>query len=307
MKKALSVALLLGLLTTCIAATAQEEITVPELFEREIAAMEEAFGGVQAFMAELIGEVKGNMADIDELQAGLGVLRDYTDAIATELGGAQEKIAALQSEDEALMARIQSLKSGLDELTAFAEECCARLEQMILRNREEFTTALEGLAADLAQLESRFSDWAEDYAAFKQIVLDDLAAIHISVDHLGMALDDLQMRVQCLEDEDVGSFKRKVIELERNMAALSIKVDNNRTKLEGFDHALASLTTDIELNASGLLSAMSLIEDHEARLALLEQGPADDDLEQRVSSASTLALLALLAGIGALVWSFVGG
>jgi len=310
MKKALSTALLLALLAAMsLASSAQEDIAVPELFEREIASMEEAFGGLRAFMAELIGEVKGNMADIDELQAGFGVLSEYADAIALELKGALEKIAGLQIGQAELQGRVLTLESDLAELSAFAEECCHRLEQLILRTREEFATAIEELGADLATLDQRFTRWAEDYAAFKEIVLDDLAALHGDVDGLNITLVNLEMRVQCLEDEDVGSFKRKVIELERNMAALAIKVDNNRTKLEGFDYALASLTTDIELNGSGLLSAMTLIEDHEARISTLEGGDSGrlDEIQQQAESAQMLAIVALLAGVGALVLGFLGG
>jgi hypothetical protein len=116
----------------------------------------------------------------------------------------------------------------------------------------------------------------------------------------------LAIRIQLLEDEDVGSFKKKVLELERNMAALSIKVDNNRTKLEGFDHAFAGFASDIELNASGLLSAMSLIEDHEVRIAAMEDGSTVAALQEQVNSLYFMAILGLLAGLGALIWTFVG-
>jgi chromosome segregation ATPase len=295
MKKALSVALLLGLLSASVAGAAQDDISVPELFEREIAAMDEAFGGLRAFMAELIGEVKGNMADVDELQAGLGVLRDYTDAIAADLNKAQDKIAALEIAEGELREWGSILEAGLAELQA----CCAQLEALL----ETSTMAIGEISGKLEALKERFDAWADDYAAFKQVVLDELAVLHD-----GMAA--LEIRVQCLEDEDVGSFKKKVIDLERNMAALSIKIDNNRTKLEGFDHALASLTTDIELNAGGLLSAMTLIEDHEARLAAIEaeeDGGALDEVRQIAQTAQTVGILALVAAVGALVMGFLVG
>jgi chromosome segregation ATPase len=343
MKKALSVALLIALpALLLVAGTAQEEIAVPELFEQEVAAMEEAFGGLRAFMAELIGEVKWNMSDIDDLQAALAALSDFTEAIAIELKTAEGKIVGLQAGvaelgdgQEELRLRVVALEAGLAELSAFAEGCCRQLEAMIQlqgeelqgamqRNREELQGAMqrnreeleglihanradiEALIAELARLEQRFNRWAEDYAAFKeefqafqQIVLDDLASLHDDIDALAI-------RIQFLEDEDVGSFKKKVLELERNMAALSIKVDNNRTKLEGFDYAFAGFASDIELNASGLLSAMSLIEDHEVRIAAMEDGSTVAALQEQVNTLYFLSILGLLAGLGALIWTFMG-
>ena len=69
MKRALSVAVLtaLSLLVFLFIGFAQEEgaPAVPELLEQELDAMEAAYGGLTIFMAELITEVKGNMADID--------------------------------------------------------------------------------------------------------------------------------------------------------------------------------------------------------------------------------------------------
>ena len=117
----------------------------------------------------------------------------------------------------------------------------------------------------------------------------------------------LAVRVQILEDQDVGTFKKKVLQLERSMSALSIKIDNNRAKLEGFDQAIASLASEIETNRSGLLANMNLLEDHEIRISGLEGGAQLAALEEQVNTLYFISIVALLAGIGALVWGFLGG
>jgi len=328
MKKALSMALLIAMPAVLfVTGIGQEEPPVAELFEQEVAVMQEAFGGVQAFMMELISEVKMNMGDIDVLQADAQELRDFAEALAIELKSAEGKIVGLQNSvselganlvqlgegQEQLRARVVALEAGIAELSAFLEDCCRRLEMLIASQRAEIDAAIaeilaavDELAGRLALLEERFTHWAEDYAVFKEECSAFRGAVSADLLSLHEDIDALAMRVQILEDEDVGSFKRKVIELERNMAALSIKVDNNRTKLEGFDHAFGSFASDIELNASGLLSALSLVEDHEVRLMALEDGSVVAELQEQVNSLYFMSILGLLAGLGALIWSFLG-
>ena len=73
MKRALSVTAVtaLSLLVFLFVGYGQEEgaQAVSELLEQELSAMEATFGGLQELMGELIHEIKGNMADIDELDA----------------------------------------------------------------------------------------------------------------------------------------------------------------------------------------------------------------------------------------------
>ena len=90
------------------------------------------------------------------------------------------------------------------------------------------------------------------------------------------------------------------------MSALAIKIDNNRAKLEGFDHAIASLAGEIEASKSGVLANMSLLEDHQTRLMALEAGTMLADLQDQLNTAYFLAIVGLLAGVGALVWGFMG-
>ena len=200
---ALSLLLLLPVMVCAQDGSGGEIEAIPELLKQELATMEAIFAGMQSFMSELITEVKGNMADIEALDA-----------------------------------------------------------------------ALRDLDADLRATEKR--------------------------------VDDLSIRVEKLESEELGTFKNKVLELERSISALSIKIDNNRNKLEGFDQAITDLHGQIEAATGSVLTSMTLLEDHEARLSALEGGTLLGDLQDQVSSVYVIALLALLAGAGALIWSFVG-
>jgi len=295
MKKALSIALVaaLSLIFFLAVVHAQEEgggEAVPELLEQELAAMETVFEGLELFMGELIGEVKGNMSGIVRLDEDSKNLREILDAVTLELKAAEGRIVSLREDinkmsnlQQEFKVRIIALEAGLSELSAFCDK---------LSVKADVTTE------DLAKLKESYAALAADYSAFKVAILADISA-------LKKGHEDLVARVQKIEDEDVGTFKKKVLELERTMSALSIRIDNNRAKLEGFDHAIAGLANDIEANKSGILANMSLLEDHEARLIALEDGTMVADLQEQVSTLYFLAIIALLAGVGALIWGFM--
>lgn len=285
MKKALSIALVAAL--SCVlflpVVYAQEEgaeEAVPGLLEQELARMESVFNGLEDFMGELIGEVKTSMADIDILEEDAVDLREVLNAVTIELKAAEGRIASLRDDvtkmgvvQQEFQVRITALEAGLSELSAFCEALAAKVEIT---------------AQDVA-----------DLLEFKAVAAADISA-------LKRCCEDLSIRVQALEDEDVGTFKKKVLELERSMSALAIKIDNNRAKLEGFDHAIASLAGEIEASKSGVLANMSLLEDHETRLMALEDGTMLADLQDQLNTAYFLAIVGLLAGVGALVWGFMG-
>lgn len=296
MKKALSIALVaaLSLIFFLTAVHAQEEgggEAVPEQLEQELAVMETVFGDLESFVGELIGEVKGNMAGIARLDEDGKNLREILDAVTIELKAAEGRIVSLREDVDKMSnvhqefkVRIIALEAGLSELSAFCDELSAKVDVT---------------AEDLVKLKESCDALAADYSAFKVAILADISA-------LKKGHEALVARVQKIEDEDVGTFKKKVLELERTISALSIRIDNNRAKLEGFDHAIASLANDVEANKSGILANMSLLEDHEARLLALEDGTMVADLQEQVNTLYFLAIIALLAGVGALIWGFMG-
>jgi len=297
MKKALSIALVaaLSLIFFLAVVHAQEEgggEAVPELLEQELAAMETVFGDLQSFIGDLVVEIKGNMADVEDLFGETRNLRDMLHAVSIEIKEAEGKIVGLRDDvdrmagvQQEFKVRIIAVEAGLSELAAFCDELSAKADLN---------------AADIAALKESCDALAADYSAFKGAILADISA-------LKKGHEDLVARVRKIEeDEDVGTFKKKVLELERTMSALSIRIDNNRAKLEGFDHAIAGLANDIEVNKSSILANMSLLEDHETRLMALEDGTMVADLQEQVSTLYFLAIIALLAGVGALIWCFMG-
>jgi chromosome segregation ATPase len=303
MKKALSIALVGALSLFLFLATgyAQEEVTVPELLDQELAALDAVFGDLQSFMGELVVEVKGNMGDIDEINYRIDDLKDVVQAISVELRAAEGKIIGLREDVDGMVEiqqetqiRLVVLETGLSELSAAFAECCARLEAEIAGTQANLAALTDQVAALIAD----YNTFKGEYAVFKEATIADISMLQKGQE----ALAD---RVQILEDQDVGTFKKKVLQLERSMSALSIKIDNNRTKLEGFDQAIASLASEIETNRSGLLANMNLLEDHEIRISGLEGGTQLAALEEQVNSLYFISIVALLAGIGALVWGFL--
>ncbi len=292
MKRALSVTAVtaLSLLVFLFVGYGQEEgaQAVSELLEQELSAMEAIFGSLQALTGELISEIKGNMADIDELDARIEDYKDIVTAVSVEIKEAEGKIVGLRADVDALaetqqelMVRVVALEAGLSELSAFVDQLKALLDLDI---------------ADLAALRGEFDALAADYEPFK-------AAVYADISMLQGQFGDLAARMQALEDEDVGTFKKKVIELERSMAALAIRIDNNRAKLEGFDHAIAGLSEQINVELQDWSANQALEMDSlEARLAALE----DSNIQTQIDTLFFISIVALLAGVGALIWGFLG-
>ena len=332
MKRALSTAAItaLSLLVFLFVGYAQEEAatSIAELLDQELAAMESAFGSLEAFMAELIGEVKGNMGDIDAFNAKADDLRDIVTAVSVEIKSAEGRIIGLRADVDALgetqqelKVRIVALEAGLSELSTFVDELSARLtvtdaDLGILR--EEFDTLI-----------TDYGVFKEAFSAFQVSVYGDIDSLRDSMytdlDNLSttvygeisgmktgfaadislfsITIDDLALRVQLLEDEDVGTFKKKVIDIERNMAALAIRIDNNRSKLEGFDHAIAGLSDEMLATRESVIAAnQQLLSEYDARLVALESV----DMQSQIDTLYFISIVALLAGVGALIWGFLG-
>lgn len=366
MKRALSVAVItaLSLLVFLFVGYAQEEspISIAELLDQELAAMESAFGSLETFMAELIGEVKGNMGDIDAFNAKADDLRDIMIAVSVEIKTAEGRIIGLREDVDALgdtqqelKVRIVALEAGLSELSAFVDELSARLtvtDADLDMLREEFDTLIadydifkdafaafqvsvygdidtlrNSVYADIDMLKSEVLGSIDTLTTtvygeisglqtgvygeldmFKSDIYGQLTALEdgfsADISLLSLTVDDLSLRVQALEDEDVGTFKKKVIDLERNMAALSIRIDNNRAKLEGFDHAIASISNEMAGTRDSVIAAsQEVLAEYDVRLLALESG---NDLQTQIDTLYFISIVALLAGVGALIWGFLG-
>jgi len=365
MKRALSITAVtaLSILVFLFVGYAQEEgaTSIAELLDQELTAMESAFGSLETFMAELIGEVKGNMGDIDAFNAKADDLRDIVTAVSIEIKSAEGKIVGLREDVDAqgetqqeLKVRIVALEAGLSELSTFVDELSARLAVTnadLGMLREEFDALIadydifkeafatfqvsvygdidalrDSVYADLELLQAEvFGDLEElgitiygeisglqtgvygELDAFKTDVYAQLTGLNdgfsADISLLSMTIDDLSLRVQMLEDEDVGTFKKKVIDIERNMAALAIRIDNNRAKLEGFDHAIAGLSEEMMATRESVITAnQELLAEYDARLLALESV----DVQSQIDTLYFISIVALLAGVGALIWGFLG-
>jgi chromosome segregation ATPase len=295
--------------------------TSSDLLKQEISSMESVFGNLQSFMAQLVTEIKGNMAGVSDLNTNLSDLHDVVNAITVELKSAEGKIVGLQDTvqkmggvQQATQDRLAKLESSLSTLSDYAHNCCDNL-----------STHLASLTDQVNQLLSQYNASQQDYAAFKKSITGDISALDnrvtalenediagfkssttADISSLKAGQADLDTRVKALESEDVGTFKKKVLEMERSMSALAIKIDNNRTKLEGFDQAFAGLSGQIQANQAAIAKNEKAISAQEARLSSLEGGSQLQDLKDQVSTLTFVSVVALLAGIGALVWGFLG-
>jgi len=343
MKRALSVAVVttLSLLVFLFVGYAQEgvERNIAELLDQELVAMESAFGSLEVFMAELIGEVKGNMGDIDAFNAKADDLRDIVTAVSVEIKSAEGRIIGLRADVDALgetqqelKVRIVALEAGLSELSTFVDELSARLMVTgadLGMLREEFDTLItdygvfkEAFSAfqvsvygDIDSLrDSMYTDLDSltttvygEISGLQTAVYSDLTSLEdgfvADISLLSLTVDDLSLRLQALEDEDVGTFKKKVIDLERSMAALAIRIDNNRAKLEGFDHAIANLSDEMVGTRDSVIAAnQEVLAEYNTRLMALESV----DMQSQIDTLYFISIVALLAGVGALIWGFLG-
>lgn len=344
MKRALSVTAVtaLSLLVFLFVGYGQEEgaQAVSELLDQELSAMEATFGGLQELMGEMITEIKGNMADIDELDERIEDYRDIVTALSVELKQAEGRIVGLRDDVDALSdvqqelkVRVVALEAGLSELSAFVDKIKATLDGDIAN--------LAALRGEFDTLAEAFSEHMVEFDAFKTAVHGDIDALRNSIyadlgtleDNLVASLASLEenvfaeitamrdkssadismlqnqvgslnSRVQALEDEDVGTFKKKVLELERTIAALAIRIDNNRAKLEGFDRAIAGVSDQVDgALQEWTTSQNEVLNSLDQRVLALEE---DTDIQTQIDTLYFISIVALLAGVGALIWGFLG-
>jgi len=333
MKKALSITVVtaLSLLVFLYTGFAQGEgaKAVSDLLEQQLSQMEAAFGGLETFMGQLVREVKGNMADIDTFTAKVGELRDMVTAVSVEIKSAEGKILRLRQDVDAMAAvqqefkmRIQALEAGLSELSAFCDDLRDRLS-VARGDLNALRTAFDAWVADYEAFKAEYRGFREailaDIEALKAGIYGDLNALRDSI-YADMAAleqtltsditmleaqqEQLTARVRALEEEDVGTFKKKVVDLERAMAALAIRVDNNRAKLEGFDYAFADLSEQMASMRGEVLKANEeFLSKYELRLQAVED---DTQLKSQIDTLYFISIVALLAGVGALIWGFLG-
>ena len=268
---------------------------------------------VSALEEELASLTAQQQECCDALEAAIALAREELQASIDEHAATLQ--AAILTTNEELQAAITKTRSDLESaleqlemmLSSAIQDSHSELAASIASARSDLESAITEVVANLGLLEEEFAAWLEDYTAFHDDYGVFREAAMFDISELQGQVDNLFLRVQSLEDEDIGSFKLKVLELERNFAALSIRVENNRTKLEGFDQAIADLVFGIEENSAAIQSTMSLLEDHDSRLLAVEDGTMVAELETQLGTVYFISILGLLAGVGALAWTLLGG
>ncbi len=268
---------------------------------------------VSALEEELASLTAQQQECCDALEAAIALAREELQASIDEHAATLQ--AAILTTNEELQAAITKTRSELESaleqlemmLSSAIQDSHSELAASIASARSDLESAITEVVANLGLLEEEFAAWLEDYTAFHDDYGVFREAAMFDISELQGQVDNLFLRVQSLEDEDIGSFKLKVLELERNFAALSIRVENNRTKLEGFDQAIADLVFGIEENSAAIQSTMSLLEDHDSRLLAVEDGTMVAELETQLGTVYFISILGLLAGVGALAWTLLGG
>lgn len=242
-------------------------------------------------------------ARVDALEGGLTELASFCDLLKSRLDVGESDLEKLRSEFDAL---VDSFGAHMADYTAFKGNVGKELGAL----ESDFTTAFEGLRTELyAGMDALQSGLYGELDAVRAKLSDNIVTLEstFTADYtlLEARYGELAIRVKTLEDEDVGSFKRKVLDLERSMAALAIKVDNNRAKLEGFDQAIASLSEEMATTKDGILQAnRELLGQYEVRLQAVEDSAAY--LKTQIDTLYFISIVGLLAGVGALIWGFLG-
>jgi len=323
MKKWITVALVGLMASILFLAVAQAQEAAPVEADKPTS-LAGALGCFESFMSDVLDKIQANMDQIDTFNGKVDDLRDIVKAVSLEIKDAEGKIVGLRQDVDAMGAvqkeygdRIGALEQKLSDLAAACDAVAkkvdvnqsdiAALKDAVAALSDDYQAFKQSVQADIAALQQGVTDLdnrvtaieGEDIAGFKQNTAAQFSAVNKSI-------ADLNGRVKVLEDQDVGTFKKKVIELERTMSALSIKIDNDRSKLEGFDQAFADFSAEIDANKQAILANKNLLEDHENRIAALESGTQLTDLQDQVNSLYFISIVALLAGVGALVWGFLG-
>jgi chromosome segregation ATPase len=242
-------------------------------------------------------------ARVDALEGGLTELAAFCDLLKARLDVEETDLGQLRAEFDAL---VDSFGAHMADYTTFKADVTTEFDALATG----FASSFEGLRTELyAGMDALQSGLYGELDALRAKLSDNIVTLEstFTADYtlLEARYGELAIRVKMLEDEDVGSFKKKVLDLERSMAALAIKVDNNRAKLEGFDQAIASLSEDMMATKDGILQAnRELLGQYDVRLQAVEDNAAY--LKTQIDTLYFISIVGLLAGVGALIWGFLG-
>lgn len=261
----------------------------------EVQALREAWGQVLKVFEEFVIELKGAVDTLNKNDQDL--LAKYR-AVAVQLKDLEAKILQIQeSFVQKTTALEQSLANALAQIGAL---------------RKSLEEAVSGLKAADAALEAKLqAGLGELRQALDQAIAackEADAALETKISALSGQIEQVSQRVSVLESYDIGNLSRRVLSLEQAIQAVQIKIENNREKIAALEKTLGGFAADIAALKDSVLALEARVSDHEARIASVEEslGTNVQDLSARLDTIQVLAILGLLAGIGALVLVLLG-
>lgn len=261
----------------------------------EVKALREAWAKVLNVFEEFLVEFKGavdtlNNNDQDLLskyRALAGQLKDLEAKLLQLQDMCNQKIPALEKSLADCSAQLAALRKSVEDVVAGYQAADSALEAkltgLIMELRNSLDSAIAGYkAAD-----------------------NELAA---KIAALATQMDQLSSRVSVLESYDIGNLSRRVLSLEQAIQAVQIKIENNREKIAALEKTVGGFAADIAALKDSVQTLTTQVSDHDARLADLEGklGTNVQDLSGRLNTVQTVAILGLLAGIGAIVLVLLG-
>ncbi len=261
----------------------------------EVKALREAWGKVLSVFEEFLVELKGAVDTLNNNDQDLfrkyrvlaGQLKDLEVKLLQLRDMCNQKIAALEKSLTDCSAQLVALRKSVEDVVAGYQAADSVLE-----------TKLTGLIGELRKS-------LEAAVAGYQAADNELAG---KIATLAAQMDQLSSRVSVLESYDIGNLSRRILSLEQAIQAIQIKIDNNREKIAALEKTVGSLSQDISSIKDSVLTLKTQVSAHDTRISDLEKklGTNVQDLSGRVDTVQALAILGLLAGIGAIALVLLG-
>ncbi len=277
-------------LGTALGLSASAEPTVVKLAPaaEEVQALREAWDKVLRVLEEFVVEMKGSVETLSKNDQDL--LARYR-ILVVQLKDLEAKLLQLQ---ELWTQKIPTLEKGLSDCLSQIALLRKSLEE-VMAGYQAADAALEAkIAAVATQLDSKIAKLATQ--------------LESQMATLASQIEQVSKRVSVLESYDIGNLSRRVLSLEQAIQAVQIKIENNREKIAALEKSLGGFAADIAALKESVLSLEARVSDHAKRIATVEEslGANVQDLSARLDSIQVLAILGLLAGIGALVLVLLG-
>lgn len=272
-------------------------------------------------VAAQLKDAEGKIRELQEICARVPGLMNRVDGLAGRLEEAWAQIVELRAiagnlakTDQELAAGITALAQGLEKTRQDFATAIATLGDKVSDLTRQGAvhgnrlTALEGAVLALKSgIEACEASLRAEIEGLGKKLGDQVLGLQSSIAQINRQLADHAGRIAALEAQDIGSLQRRILALEQAVQALNIKIENNREKIAYLEKAIGGFTSDIKTTIGAL---QAKVEDHETRLATVETTVIGLDvkaLQDGLAMAQGIAIVALLAGLAALVIGLLAG